>query len=285
MKKILLFFFLSYSSIMQAQISEGSIAPNFTFNDLNGNPQHLYSYLNANKFVFIELSATWCSPCWYLHDSIHLLNQVYNAYDNPGDQTGKVFFIEADVNTSLADLQGTGTNTLGDWISGTNYSIMSPSSNPQSGETSFSTFQSNYLIAGLPLMMVVCPNKRVWFDTLNNPNKTTPWPPSVSTIQWIANTKCNLPSAVDDLQHAQAITLYPNPAMDYATLYFQLQEAQEIALDIISLTGQRLKHLPSQKCQAGDQQVRLDVQALSKGLYYVHLKTNASMFTKRLVVL
>ena len=37
-------------------LSNGSIAPDFTFTDMNGNTQHLYSYLDAGKAVVIDIS-------------------------------------------------------------------------------------------------------------------------------------------------------------------------------------------------------------------------------------
>src|ERR1041385_9992 len=51
----------------KAQLADGSVAPNFTFTDMNGNTQDLYTYLNAGKSVVIDISATWCSPCWMFH--------------------------------------------------------------------------------------------------------------------------------------------------------------------------------------------------------------------------
>jgi hypothetical protein len=72
-----------------------------------------------------------------------------------------------DVQTTLADLQGTGTNTQGDWVTGTPYPIMNPGTAPQSGETSFSAFDNAYQIPWYPAFYVICPNKKVWTDTLN----------------------------------------------------------------------------------------------------------------------
>ena len=37
-------------------LSDGSIAPDFTFTDMNGNTQNLYTYLNAGKVVVIDIS-------------------------------------------------------------------------------------------------------------------------------------------------------------------------------------------------------------------------------------
>jgi len=46
------------------QIPDGSIAPDFTLTDINGNTHHLYEYLDQGKTVFIDFWATHCPYCW-----------------------------------------------------------------------------------------------------------------------------------------------------------------------------------------------------------------------------
>ena len=46
-----------------AQLSSGSIAPNFIATDIDGNTHDLYSYLDQGKTVVIDVMATWCPPC------------------------------------------------------------------------------------------------------------------------------------------------------------------------------------------------------------------------------
>ena len=62
MKHFLLSVFVFLSSFFQAnaQVADGTIAPDFTVTDIMGNTHNLYSYLNANKHVILDFSATWC---------------------------------------------------------------------------------------------------------------------------------------------------------------------------------------------------------------------------------
>src|SRR4051812_23633012 len=119
-KYLLLVAALWVSGNATAQLPDGSTVPDFTFTDLDGNTQNLYSYLNSGKYVAIEVSATWCHPCWVYHSS-ETMDSLYNIHDNPGDATWKILFIEGDGATTLADLHGTGTSTQGDWVTGTPY--------------------------------------------------------------------------------------------------------------------------------------------------------------------
>ena len=66
MKKLLLSIALFAGTFSAtAQLADGTTAPDWTFTDLNGNSWNLYSLTAAGKTVFIDVSATWCGPCWY----------------------------------------------------------------------------------------------------------------------------------------------------------------------------------------------------------------------------
>lgn len=266
-------------------MTDGSIAPDFTFFDINGQPQHLYNYLNSNKFVLLEISTTWCNPCWVMHDSFHFLNHVYDAYDMSGDQTGKVLFLEADPSTGLTDLQGTGPSTLGDWITGTNYSIMNPDSIPQAGETSLAAFGASYPLFGMPELLLICPNKKVWRDTLNSDNKINPWPPALSTVQWLANTKCNLPSAVDDWQAANPLNVYVNTKKDELNLLFSVLKSADVNIKLLNCFGQMVKPNLQLNVLPGDQSININTSDLANGIYFLQLSTSEKrLMTKKIMI-
>ncbi|HTF03312.1 MAG TPA: T9SS type A sorting domain-containing protein [Bacteroidia bacterium] len=158
MKKILSLFagvVLSVSAF--AQLTPGSTAPNWTYQDLNGNTWDLYTLTAQGKTVFIDVSATWCGPCWNYHNT-HALRDIYNEYGPTGTIVPgeiMVFFIEGDAATTLADLNGTGSNTQGNWVSGTTYPIIDPGS-------ATNTFNSNYAIGYFPTVYKVCPDNKIY---------------------------------------------------------------------------------------------------------------------------
>ncbi|HRH64819.1 MAG TPA: T9SS type A sorting domain-containing protein [Bacteroidia bacterium] len=141
--------FLSGTFSVQAQLVDGSIAPDFTAADINGTTYHLYDYLDQGKTVVLDVSATWCGPCWSYHNSGALEN-LYTLYGPGGTDEMMVFFIEGDGATTLADLQGTGSNTQGNWVAGTPYPIIDNSA-----------IGNSFAIRYFPTIYMICPDRVV----------------------------------------------------------------------------------------------------------------------------
>lgn len=163
MKKTLLIAIVALFSFnnAQAQLPNGSVAPDFTLTDLDGTSHNLYSLLDDGYTVFIDFSAIWCPPCWGYHTSGALEDLYMNhgpaGYPNVSANTTDdvmVFFIEGD-GGSLAELQG-GGNSQGDWITGTPYPILP--TYPGSNSTQVTT---DYQIGYWPTVYQICPDRIV----------------------------------------------------------------------------------------------------------------------------
>jgi len=161
MKKLLLSAVLLLSAFkMQAQLPNGSIAPDFTLTDINGTTHNLYNYLDQGYYVMIDFSATWCGPCWSFHQS-NTLKTIW-ANHGPAGAPGVsstttdnviVIFIEGDGQTTLADLQGSTSGTQGNWLAGVDYYV--------TNSTSPGALNSAYQMSGFPTVFTICPNRTI----------------------------------------------------------------------------------------------------------------------------
>jgi hypothetical protein len=162
MKKFLLLAVIAVSLILlntsvKAQLPAGSYGANFTMQDYLGTTYSLYDYTDAGKPVIMDVSATWCGPCWNYHTS-GALETYYGTYGPPGDNTSMVFWIEGD-QSNLNCLQGiTGCDngtSQGNWTSGTTFPMIltcAPNTNQ---------VVTDYAIGYFPTIYLICPNRKV----------------------------------------------------------------------------------------------------------------------------
>lgn len=262
---------LLFTSQVHAQVPDGSIAPDFTFTDINGNSQNLYSYLNQGKYVVLDISATWCVPCWAYHNT-NTIDSLYNKHDQPGLQDWKVLFIEGDGSTDSADLHGTGTNTQGDWVQGANYTIIDPLAG-----TDLNTFKNNLAVSFYPTFFLICPDKRIFHDTLE-------LNPPLKTWEYVADNLCSA-TGIDNLNDKTPVSIYPNPAKNTISIYFGLNVASPTNVEILNVLGTVVARKNYGTLNPGDQILKFDVTALHAGMYFVRISAgNTRYVMKRIVV-
>ncbi|MFT6626254.1 MAG: thiol-disulfide isomerase/thioredoxin [Flavobacteriales bacterium] len=268
MKKILFFFTAVISAVsINAQI--GATASDFTVTDIGGNEISLYAdILDQGYVAILDCSATWCGPCWAMHDS-HTLQEVHEAYGPNGTNQVRVVFYEADAETTQADLEGTGTSTQGDWITGVTYPIVNESPLQLSG--------GEYWPLGFPTVNVIRPSDGV---IVADPWNQTTFESFVAAVNAV-DTGVTL-GAVNvseaDAENAD-INVYPNPSSDWATLSLlgftgavNIQVYDLLGKEVMSFTSNSLKEV-------------VDVTSLEIGSYVVKATSGVSEITKRISVI
>jgi hypothetical protein len=144
----------------KTQLPAGSIAPDFTVTDINGQSHHLYTLLNQGKTVYLDFFATWCSICWNYHNG-PALKTIWQNYGPSGTNEAYVIAIEGDPSTNLNCLYGpSGCNgsSPGNWTFGVTYPIASDAS-----------ISALYAVQFFPTVFMICPTtKKVYsVGTLN----------------------------------------------------------------------------------------------------------------------
>lgn len=147
---------VSIFTTANAQLPNGSIAPNFTLTDIDGVTHDLYSYLDAGKTVYIDVFAAHCPPCWN-YKGTQAMKNLYLNYGPTGtvNQDIIILAIEHDPNNGYNELHGISGSTQGDWVSTSLYPIINPEG---ADRTNFiNTFDATFY----PLIYGICPDRRI----------------------------------------------------------------------------------------------------------------------------
>jgi len=150
---ILICLFLSFDNQAQNNgLPTGSIAPDHTFTDLNGDTHNLYDILEEGKAVIIQISFIACTPCWdYVNNGI--LNSIHENFGEDGTDELRVFFFEGSEGTDAGCLispDSCNVSSPGNWIDNAVY----PMTNDDEIAYLFNTSIG-------PSLFTICPNKEI----------------------------------------------------------------------------------------------------------------------------
>lgn len=242
-------------------------APNFNVVDIDGNTINLYDdILDQGMIAVVDVSATWCPPCWSLHQS-HALEDLHQAYGPNGTNQLRVIFYEGDPGTTLADLQGSTQGTMGNWLEGTSY--------PFVNESPLSLNLNIWAPLGFPTVNIVRPGDyEIVADTWN----ILTFEGQVNAIN-NANTGITLGAVnVAETTSEAAVNLYPNPTNGVVTLNMSGFDTQA-QIEVMDMLGQQVV----QRNTAAPQEV-LDLAHLAAGTYIIRVRDTQHEVVRRVIV-
>ena len=89
---------------------------------------------------------------------------------------------------------------------------------------------------------------------------------------------------VPELPEADDITVYPNPVSKTANIEFELNGKTRVNAAVYDMLGREITDLYNGEMNSGRQRIRMDVSGMSKGMYFVKLRFNDEIVTKKVMV-
>ncbi len=237
MKKLISTFTLAL--LLLTSLSKAQTAADFTATDCNSASHNLYTELAAGKVIVI----TWVMPCSScISGALSAYNAVQSfATSNPG----KVFDYLVD------NVGDTPCSSLSSWATTNGIDISKIS---VFGNSPVTIDENNYGGAGMPHVIVIGPNKTIYFNQLNGAANN-------QAAITAAIAAALAPVGIDDKVLA-TIAIYPNPATNLLTIksatdidYINIKNMD--GKTVSSIAGAAIKNITVSDLAAGNYSIQL----------------------------
>jgi hypothetical protein len=92
------------------------------------------------------------------------------------------------------------------------------------------------------------------------------------------------PSGIRNIETGTEFNVFPNPASNQLHMLFKLTQAQNVSLQITDINGQLVKQALSETVLSGTQNIAVDLNGLTEGIYLCRLITNEGTTNSRFAV-
>lgn len=93
------------------------------------------------------------------------------------------------------------------------------------------------------------------------------------------------PTSVNTAAGASALTIYPNPTDNVATVSMNLKKDEEVTIRVFDIHGKEVLEAVHAKLKAGNQQISFQTSSLQNGNYFVQINTGSEAAKIKLVVI
>jgi len=94
----------------------------------------------------------------------------------------------------------------------------------------------------------------------------------------------SVPGEEISAQHVMSVMIVPNPCANTARLRLTTHDSQFTAIDIYSISGNKIRDLINQEIPAGEHEIEIDVSDLPVGVYIVRMQSGMEFAIAKLLV-
>ncbi len=261
MKKTLLSF-LAICSLtlgLNAQVQNyavGATVADFTVTDVHGNTHKLSTITASGKYVMLDFFFTTCPPC------IATVPTFSELHDKYGCNAGNLYCISIDQGDTDSEVLAFETQYA---ASGGNAPAPAVSGVDGGGNAVVSAFG----IGAYPTYCIVGPDMKmknidIW-PVANIGDFETALTAAGATL-----TVMNCALALDETTLSNSFDVYPNPAVNNATLSFNMDAAGEVNIAIYNMVGALVSNEVA-VAQSGLNKHNLNISNLDNGQYIIKI--------------
>jgi len=109
---------------------------------------------------------------------------------------------------------------------------------------------------------------------------------SIDNVVWamIAVSNSDEQTAVQEINSPNLLQVFPNPAIETATIQFTLANSQQVTINMLDVNGRVLKSFVANESGNGIQTQLLSVSEFAPGLYFIQLTTSEFIALNKLMI-
>jgi hypothetical protein len=95
-----------------------------------------------------------------------------------------------------------------------------------------------------------------------------------------------LPTSVFDRFAGNSIDarIYPNPASNYLSISYEMEQSGEVTVEIINITGQKMMQSELGQRTSGTHVETISLDGMENGVYMIRMTTGDSMYTSKIKI-
>lgn len=118
-------------------------------------------------------------------------------------------------------------------------------------------------------------NVRVMFENVSDAGNNT----------YIDDITITFNVGIDEIEFdVYDLQLYPNPASGDVSVSYNISKSSDVVIEVLDILGKQVKMEERKNQIPGIHLMNIDISTLSKGVYFVNLKTDRNNITRRLIV-